>query len=216
MEKKVVIAPVNGETEPEVLFATLKEFPTERMILLYSPEGFEKAQGFADDLKKLGIGSNLVKVDGRNPWDAYFRATVDVCEGLEKEKIILNISTADRISQCAITNAAHVNGLRAVAILDSKMVMLPILRISFSNVLSEKKMKILEALEGSCIGSLEDISRKTNMSLQLVSYHINGTPKSPGLIKHELVETEEEKGKIRVCLSTMGKLFMEGYIRSGQ
>jgi DNA-binding transcriptional ArsR family regulator len=214
MEKKIVIVPVNGETEAEVLFATLKEFPTERMILLYSSDGFEKAEGFKDDLRKLGIESNLVKVDGKNQWDSYFRATVDVCEGLEKEKIVINISTADRISQCAITNAAHVNGLRAVAILNGKMVMLPILRMSFSNVLSEKKMKILEALEGNCIGSLEEISKKTGMSLQLVSYHINGTPKSPGLVKHEMIETKSEKGKIRVCLSTMGKLFMQGYLRS--
>jgi len=215
MDKKVVIAPVNKDTQAEVLFATLKEFPTSRMIMLYSPEGFEKAEGFSSDLKKLGIESNLVKVDGNNPWDAYFRATVDACKGIPRNDVVINISSADRIPQCAMTNAAHVNGLRAVAILKDRMIMLPILRMSFSNVLSEKKMRILEALEGSCIGSLEDISRKTGMSLQLVSYHINGTPKSQGLKDLELVETKEEKGKVRVCTSAMGRLFMDGYIRSG-
>lgn len=214
MEKKTIIAPANSETMAEVLFATLKEFPTQKMILLYSTDGFEKAQGFADDLKKLGIASNLVKVDGKNQWDAYFRATVDACQGIPKNDVVINISSAGRIPQCAMTNAAHVNGLRAIAVLDGRMIMLPILRMSFSNVLSDKKMRILEALEGSCIGSLEDISKKTGMSLQLVSYHINGTPKSRGLKCHELVEANEEKGKIRVCLSTMGKLFMDGYIRS--
>jgi DNA-binding transcriptional ArsR family regulator len=212
--KKIVIAPVNSETKDECLFATLKEFPTEKMIMLSSADGMIRAEQYTADLKKLGIESTIVKVEGNNPWESYFKATVDVCEGLEPEKIVINISSSDRIAQCAITNAAHVNGLRAVAILNGKMMMLPILKISFSNILSEKKMKILEALDGSCMNSLEDISKKTGMSLQLVSYHINGTPKSKGLRDLELVETNEEKGKIKVCTSTMGRLMMEGYLRS--
>jgi DNA-binding transcriptional ArsR family regulator len=212
--KKIVIVPVNENTETEVLFATLKEFPTEKMILLASADGIIRAEEYAKDLSKLGIESRIVKVEGKNAWESYFKATVNVCNGLPKEKIVINISTADRVSQCALTNAAHVNGLKAVAIIDGRMILLPILKIAYSNVLSDKKMKILELLEGNCIGSLEDISKKTKMSLQLVSYHINGTPKSKGLVDHELVEAKEEKGRIRVCLSTMGKLFMDGYLKN--
>ena len=212
--KKIIIAPVNSDTDAEVLFSTVKEFPTERMIFLVSEDGFLKAEGFSKDLSKLGIESTIVKVKGENPWESYFKATVDVCEGLSPEKIVINISTADRISQCAMTNAAHVNGLKAVAIINGVMMALPILKISFSNVLSEKKMKILESLEGACMNSLEDLSKKTGMSLQLVSYHINGTPKSKGLKSFELVDLFEEKGKIQVCTSTMGKLLMQGYLRN--
>jgi hypothetical protein len=214
MEKKIVVAPVDEDTKAEVLFATLKEFPTKKMILLSSLQGIVKAEEYKAELGKLGIDSTVVKVDGENLWEAYFMSAVDVCQDLPKEDIVFNISTSNRIAQCSITNAAHVNGLRAVAIINGQMMMLPILKISFSNVLSEKKMKILKALDGSCIESLEDISKKTSMSLQLVSYHINGTPKSIGLSGLELIETKNKKGKVKVCLSTMGKLFMRGYLKS--
>ncbi len=81
-------------------------------------------------------------------------------------------------------------------------------------MLSDKKTKLLEELnKGMCSDSLEDLSKKTAMSLQLVSYHINGTPKSLGLKQLELVETTELKGRTKVCLSTMGRLFMKGYIK---
>jgi len=214
MERKTVIAPVDSETDSKTLFATLKEFPTERMILLTSLEGMVKAGEFRKDLEKLGITCAIIKVEGKNIWEDYFKATVDACQGLPKDSIIINISTADRISQCAMTNAAHVNGLKAVAIIDGKMILLPILKVAYSNLLSEKKLKILGTLEGSCIGSLEDISKKTGISLQLVSYHVNGTPKSIGLSGLELVEANEERGRIKVCLSPMGRLFMQGYLKN--
>jgi hypothetical protein len=74
-------------------------------------------------------------------------------------------------------------------------------------------MRILHELEQfRCHDSLEALSKKTKMSLQLVSYHIHGNEKSKGLKKLELVELTEVKGKTKVCLSTMGKLMMHGYV----
>jgi len=211
--KKTVVLPVDSQSDERVAFFTLKEFPTERMIFLTWPDGMVKADGFAAELKKLGIPSSIVRVGGANPWEDFYRAMVDVCEGLPKESIIINISSADRVSQCALTNAAHVNGLKAVAVIHGKMVLMPILKVAYSDVLSGNKMKILQALGGSCLGSLEELSRKSGMSLQLVSYHVNGNPKSQGLVGLELVETSEQKGRVKVCLSTMGRLLMDGYIK---
>ena len=214
--KKIVIAPINSESDEKTVFFTLKEFPTQKMIFLTWPDGIMKAEGFSKELEKLGIESNIVRVANTNPWEGFFRALVDVCAGLPKDSVVINISSADRVSQCALTNAAHVNGLKAIAIIDGKMIMLPILKIAFSAVLSDKKMKILDSLKVSCSGSLEDISKKTGMSLQLVSYHVNGTLRSKGLNELEMVDTNEEKGKTKVCLSSMGRLFMDGYINSIQ
>jgi hypothetical protein len=50
------------------------------------------------------------------------------------------------------------------------------------------------------------------MSLPLVSYHVNGTLKSEGLKQLGLVETTEQKGRVEVHLSTLGKLLVRGYI----
>ena len=63
-----------------------------------------------------------------------------------------------------------------------------------------------------CCASLEELSKKTKMSLPLISYHINGNLKSEGLKDMGLVETTESKGRIAVQLSTMGRLLLKGYV----
>ena len=50
------------------------------------------------------------------------------------------------------------------------------------------------------------------MSLPLISYHINGTLKSEGLEKMGLVETVEGKRKIKLGLTTLGKMLIRGYV----
>lgn len=214
MKKKTIVAPINSESEEKRVLMPVREFPTERMIFLTSPDGAVKADEFSKQLDKLGIATSTVKVNpGGNPWEDYFVSIADVLEGQEREDIIINISTADRISQCALTNAAHVNGIKAVAVFETHVMVLPILKLSYSNLLSPKKLAILSELHKSkCSNSLEQLAKATGMSLQLLSYHINGSAKSKGLSELELVDTEEIKGRIQVCLSTMGRLFMRGYM----
>jgi len=82
-------------------------------------------------------------------------------------------------------------------------------------MLTNKKMEILKLLKKpDCCNSLEELSKKTKMSLPLISYHINGNLKSEGLKDLGLVDTNENKGKIAVSLSTLGRLLIKGYISS--
>lgn len=76
-------------------------------------------------------------------------------------------------------------------------------------------MSILRLLYGDdeCCASFEELSKRTKMSLPLVSYHINGTPKSEGLKKLGLVEVKEIGGKSAINLSTMGGLLIKGYVQ---
>jgi DNA-binding transcriptional ArsR family regulator len=214
MRKKTIVAPINSESEEKTVLMPVREFPTNRMVFLVSPDGMVKAEDFGAQLSKLGIEYSTVKINpSGNPWEDYFVSIADLLEGQELEDIVINISTADRISQCALTNAAHVNGIRAIAVFEDHVMVLPILKLSYSNLLSPKKVKILHELyKNKCSSSLEELAKNTGMSLQLISYHINGSSKSKGLSELEMVETENSKGRLRVCLSTMGRLFMRGYI----
>lgn len=216
MQKKIIIAPVDAQSSERDLFVPIREFPTERVVLLSSAEGLGRAEELKGKLEGLSIPVSVVKVAGSDPWEDYFTVVSDIIEGHERGKVIINIATADRISQCALTNAAHVNGIKAVAVIDGKLMALPILKLSFSSVLSPRKMRILDDLfkAGMCYSSMEELSKKSGMSLQLLSYHLNGTAKSEGLVQLELVDTKEEKGRVKVCLSTMGRLFMKGYLRA--
>jgi hypothetical protein len=60
---------------------------------------------------------------------------------------------------------------------------------------------------------LEQLSKKTGTSLPLISYHINGNIKSEGLKQLGLVDTKEEKGRVSITLSLLGKMLLKGYVK---
>ena len=76
-------------------------------------------------------------------------------------------------------------------------------------------MQILRIIhtEEKCCASLEELSKKTKMSLPLISYHINGNLKSEGLKDLGLVKTSEKKGKVAIELTMLGRLLLKGYVK---
>jgi hypothetical protein len=73
-------------------------------------------------------------------------------------------------------------------------------------------MKILRTLDPSGLPSLEEVSRRSGMSLQLVSYHVNGSPQSKGLLGLDLVQATDDRGRVKLCLSPVGRTFLDGHM----
>jgi hypothetical protein len=93
--------------------------------------------------------------------------------------------------------------------------MLPILKFSYYKLIPDRKLAILKYLkeQPDCCASMEDLSERLKMSLPLLSYHVNGTGKSEGLVSQGLAEIHEgPHGKIQVMLSELGKLIAEGLV----
>ena len=128
------------------------------------------------------------------------------------DNIIVNIATGDRISTCAALSASFANGLKAFGIMDNKPQLLPIMKLSYYNELSESKLKILSVLIENEYLQLTKLSKKLSMSVSLVSYHINGTPRYKGLLALRLVDVKEQNKQLLVKLSEMGKLILRGYL----
>jgi len=212
MGKKVVIAPVGDNMDD--LYVGIKEFPTERVILITPENRMDEAKKVQEELKKFKIPVQITEIKG-NIWEAMFQKIAEI-KAIEKDQdIIINTATGDKVSTCAATSAAFVNGLKAMSVTEGMAMMLPVLKFSYYNMLTDKKMAILKLLKKpDCCSSLEELSKKTKMSLPLISYHINGNLKSEGLKDMGLVETEENKGKIAVKLSTLGRLLIKGYVSS--
>jgi len=210
MEKKVVIAPVGDNMD--ALYIGIKEFPTERVILLSPEEWLDDARKAQKELKKFSIPVQIIELKG-NVWEELFQKIGEI-NSIEKNKnIIVNTATGDRVTTCAATSAAFVNGLKAISVDKGMVMMLPVLKFSYYNMLTDKKKEILKLLKKpDCCSSLEELSKKSKMSLPLISYHINGNLKSEGLKEMGLIDTMEEKGKIAVSLSTLGRLLIKGYI----
>lgn len=213
MKKYVVIAPVGDNLE--ALFVGLKDFLTEKFILLTPKNKLSLAQKTKKDIEKFSIPCEVIELFGEDVWEEMFRKIAELKEFYKDKEIIINTATGDKITTCAVTSAAFVNGLKAFSVMDGKTMLLPVLKFSYYKLLTDKKLKVLEILAKSkeyCT-SFEDLSKKSRMSFPLISYHINGNLKSEGLIELGLVETIEVKGKTAIELTTLGKMLVRGYIK---
>jgi|SRR3989344_2175295 len=212
--KYVVIAPVGGYMDD--LFVGIREFPTERIILVSSKEKLKDAEAIKKKLEQFRVPSQIKEIrNDTHVWEATFEAIAQI-KNIEKDKeLLINVSTGDRETRCAATSAAFVNGIRAFGVEGNEAMLLPVLKFSYYKILTDKKLEVLKVLANNptCCASLEELSKKTGMSLPLISYHINGTLKSEGLKELGLVETLEKKGRISINLSMMGRLLVKGYIK---
>ena len=213
IQKNVLVAPVGKH--PDSIFLGIRDFPTEKLILLATEEKLSLAENIKKDVEKFKIPVQIVKLNGYL-WESLFETIAHIKNAEKGKEIIINTSSADRNSQCALTSAAFVNGVKAFAVENEETMLLPILKFSYYKILTDRKMSILTLLyeDKNCCGSLEELSKKTKMSLPLISYHINGTMKSEGLKHLGLVDVSERKGRTTVQLSMMGELLVKGYVKS--
>jgi len=210
--KKIIVAPVGDYIED--LYVGIRDFPTEKVILISPREKMGIALEAKKNLERFKIPVKIIEIKG-NVWEEMFKEVSKIKE-YEKGEILINVSTGDRNSRCAATSAAFVNGFKAFGVENDRPMMLPVLKFSYYSLLSDKKMDILRILyeKTDCCASMDDLSKKAGMSIPLVSYHINGNLKSEGLREMGLVETEENKGRMKISLSFLGKMLLKGYIKS--
>lgn len=196
------------------LFVGIREFSTKKAILLSSEKNMDLAEKTKKDLGKFKILAEIKEIKG-GTWEGIFKAISEIKKIEKEENLVINTATGDvGGSGCAICSAAFVNGIKAFSVADNKVIMLPILKFNYYDVIGDKKRDVLKEInKPNCCASLEDLSKKTGMSLPLVSYHVNGTLKSPGLKELGLVETKEVKGRIEIHLTTLGRLVLEGYVK---
>lgn len=208
--KYVVIAPVSENIDS--LFVGIKEFSTSRVILITPKDKLETAKQAKKELEKFQIPAQIKQIEG-NLWEEMFRVISEI-KKIEKD-IIINVATGDRITRCAATSAAFVNGIKAFDVTPEGLMLLPVLKFNYYKMITDKKMRILRIIhtEEKCCASLEELSKKTKMSLPLISYHINGNLKSEGLKDLGLVKTSEKKGKVAIELTMLGRLLLKGYVK---
>jgi DNA-binding transcriptional ArsR family regulator len=212
MMKHIVIAPVGGESDS--IFLGIREFPTNRVVLIADSDDLREAEKVKGDLERFKIPTRVERMNGP-VWEEVFRIVHDVAaHAKDGEEVILNVASGRGLMNCACTSAAFVNGVKAFGMNDKgEAMLLPVLKFSYYKLLSDRKMKLLQLLNhGDCCSSLEEMSKKSKMSLSLVSYHINGNLKSDGLKQLGLVSTSDQGGRVHIHLTTLGKLLLKGYV----
>lgn len=206
-----IIAPVGDNLK--ALFIGMKEFPTEKVILISPNKNIGDAKRLSEKLKEFTIKSEIIEIESSNLLEEMFKVFGNICSLYNNDELIVNIATGDRISTCAALSAAFANGLKAIGVMGDKTILLPIMKLSYYNELTEKKLKILKMLHQNNYISLKELSEKSKMSIPLLSYHINGNYKSKGMKEFRLVEVKEENKNLYIKLSEMGNLLLKGYIK---
>lgn len=135
---------------------------------------------------------------------------------LEKNKpnfddFLLNVSSGDKMICIAAAVTSFILGFKAFFCKGDQCVMLPPMKLSYTEMVSEVKLNILRALDkvGGEVDSLDELSKLTDYGKPLLSYHIHGSEDARGLIDLGLAEaTRHSRGKTKVTLTTLGKMLL--------
>lgn len=204
--KTIIIAPLGGRTE--TIFIGIREFPTEKVILIPEIGKLKEVDKIKADLEKFKIPVEIEELK-----DSKLESMFEVINYIRKKEkgkqLAINLGPASKIMSCGATAAAFVNGIKAFDVLDDEILLLPVLKFSYYDMLSDKKMRILNLLNKEALESLELLSKKVGLGPSLINYHIYGNDKNPGLKELGLVDISRENGKVKISLTTMGKLLLK-------
>jgi hypothetical protein len=175
-----------------------------------------KAEEFARKIKNvLGLPITINLVTKENVIRDTMERVNEILniEGRNFQQVLINVSSGDKLIGCAALSAAFINGIKAFGMDSTKSVplLMPILKLSYNEIISTAKIKILKTIDGmgGTINSLEELEQASGLGKPLLSYHVQGGKDSKGLANLGLVEVERgDRGKMIINLTTLGKLLV--------
>lgn len=205
-----------GTDGQDAIALGIKNFPIHKLILICFDEDKNKAEEFSRRIKSLlGLPITITLVTKEN----VIRDTMDrineilQIHGNEFEDILMNISSGDKLLGCAALSTAFIHGVKAFGMdYAHKMpLMMPVLKLSYNEIISDAKKKILTAIDnaGGSVESLDQLEKISGFGKPLLSYHVQGSKDAKGLVELGLVDIEKgERNKISTRITTLGKLLI--------
>ena len=209
--KTLHIATVGDDTD--TVLVGMKNVPTHRLALICLHEHKDSVNDFALDLEKtLKIDVDVHVVDGRIVESVLEKVAIILNEHKNDfEDVVLNVAGGEKVLTCAAVSAAFFNGLKAFHLKNEIPMMLPVMKVKYSNMISKAKMAILKAIQdaGGEIKSLGQLSDLSGYGRPLLSYHVWGDDESRGLVELGLVEAERKRqGRLEANLTVLGKAML--------
>jgi len=210
---KVLQIATVGEDSDSVLIG-IREYPVSKLVLIYLPEHEPVVRDIAGKLSFLKIEIERRPIKGQ-PIRELLQIISDVVntDGSRFEDVYINVSSGPKLVTAAAVLSAYVNGLKAFYVEDDEVELLPVLKFTYSELISDSKMAILETLDklGGEAESLYELSDNASVEKSLLSYHIRGGKDSKGLEELGLVEVDRAtQGRLKIRLTMMGKLMLIG------
>ncbi len=202
-------------SDREGILSGIRNFPIHKLVLLHYGEDKNDAEEFTRNLRStLGISISLREI--KKP-DIIRSAMEHVAEIITKEspqfeQVLINVSAGDKMIGCAALSCAFVNGIKAFGTdEEGKPMLLPILKLSYNEIISDAKIKILQALDkaGGTVESLDELTKITEFGKPLLSYHIQGNEGTKGLVQLGLIDIEKlTRGRSKIMLNTLGRMLI--------
>jgi hypothetical protein len=213
--KTLQIATFGTDGQDAIAFG-IKNFPIHKLILVCFHEDKNKAEEFSRRIKSiLGLPITITLVTKEN----VIRDTMDrineilQLHGKEFEDILMNVSCGDKLLGCAALSTAFIHGVKAFGMdyTHTMPLMMPVLKLSYNEIISDAKKKILMAIDsvGGSVESLDQLEKISGFGKPLLSYHVQGSKDAKGLVELGLVDIEKgERNKISTKITTLGKLLI--------
>ena len=213
--KTLQIATFGTDGQDAIAFG-IKNFPIHKLILICFHEDKNKAEEFSRRIKSiLGLPITITLVTKEN----VIRDTMDrineilQLHGNEFEDILMNVSCGDKLLGCAALSTAFIHGVKAFGMdyTHTMPLMMPVLKLSYNEIISDAKKKILMAIDsaGGSVDSLDQLEKISGFGKSLLSYHVQGSKDAKGLVELGLVDIEKgERNKISTKITTLGKLLI--------
>lgn len=201
--------------DKEGILAGIRNFPIHKLILLHYKDDAKLVEEFSSNLRStLGIPISLKLIVQPDIIRSAMEHVSQIIkeEGSNYEQVLINVSAGDKMIGCAALSCAFVNGIKAFGTdMQGNPMLLPILKLSYNEIISEAKIKILQVIDniGGSVESLEELSKNCDFGKPLLSYHIHGSSESKGLVQLGLVDVERlERGRTKITLNTLGKMLI--------
>lgn len=213
--KTLQIATFGTDGQDAIAFG-IKNFPIHKLILICFHEDKNKAEEFSRRIKSiLGLPITITLVTKEN----VIRDTMDRINEIlqlhinEFEDILMNVSCGDKLLGCAALSTAFIHGVKAFGMdyTHTMPLMMPVLKLSYNEIISDAKKKILMAIDsaGGSVDSLDQLEKISGFGKPLLSYHVQGSKDAKGLVELGLVNIEKgERNKISTKITTLGKLLI--------
>jgi len=203
---------VLGGSEDAVLVG-LRNFPAHKLAILSTSDGLSHANELSSKLKDtLKLAVDVIQLKDASA-SAMLEAVGQLRRGESEgfQDFLINVGSASQHLASVAVAAAFVHGVKAFDVVGEQPVVLPVMKFSYAEAITEPKMRILEAIEGSGgdVDSLEKLKALSNFGKPLLSYHIRGSEDGRGLEGLGLVEIERGKrGRLRVKLTSLGRTLL--------
>jgi hypothetical protein len=211
--KTVQIATVGEDTDG--VLAGVRNAPANKLVLICYDRDSEAAKRLSTNI----AGSIRTETEVYNNIRSghLYKDIMDAfSQIIEKNQtsyddFVLNVSSGDKRLCIAAAVTSFILGFKAFFCKGDECVMLPPIRLSYTEMVSDVKMKILRALDsvGGEVESLDELGKLTDYGKPLLSYHIHGSEDARGLIELGLAQSVRgSRGKTKVSLTTLGKMLL--------